>query len=73
MDREKTKEQVGKRLRKAREDAAYSQSDYAREMDIDPATLWNYEMGVNLPGGTFLIRLRKTHGVDLNWLLTGRR
>lgn len=48
------------------------QSDFARELDVNPNTLRAYEKGRATPGQDFLERLAVKFSVNPEWLLLGR-
>lgn len=48
------------------------QSDMARRLGVSPGFLSDVVRGVKRPGIDFLCALRTTHGVSIDWLLTGQ-
>jgi transcriptional regulator with XRE-family HTH domain len=59
----------GKRLKEAREDRKWSQTELARRMGVERyATVSDWERGVNLPDNQQLFRLPVELGVSAAWL-----
>jgi transcriptional regulator with XRE-family HTH domain len=54
-----------------REFLGLNQSTFATELDIKRPTLAGYEKGTFPPSTDFLIKIRETHNVNIDWLLTG--
>lgn len=63
---------LGKRIREAREKLHKNQAEFAAMIDVLPAHLNRWEKGRIAPGWFFLVRIAKTCGVTLDWLLTGK-
>ncbi|MGP3505430.1 helix-turn-helix domain-containing protein [Paracidovorax citrulli] len=61
---------IGERLRWWRRSKKLTQSDLALQLDVNKATLRRYELGLNALTTSHLTLLY-THGVNMNWLLTG--
>lgn len=62
----------GDRLREERERLKHSRDGFASLTSISKQSLWTYEQGVVQPKSAYLARLDIV-GVDLLYLLTGRR
>lgn len=63
---------LGSRIKKAREDKGMSQSDLARETDIEQSHISKIEAGYFPRSNVFLIgRIAKVLGITLDSLITG--
>lgn len=63
---------IGSRIRSARLAAKKTiAAEFAREVGIQPHTLWRYEMGQSRPGIDVASAIAKALGVTTDWLLTG--
>lgn len=62
----------GERLRKVWSGSGLKQDEFARSLDVHPATLNNYLQGKRLPGADFVERLAIKYGVNPNWLILGQ-
>lgn len=65
------KEEIGKRVRLAREHISLSQKGLGATIDVTNQVIHSYEIGRALPPIPVAIRLAKELKVSLNWLLTG--
>lgn len=63
---------MGARLVEERERLGFSQQDFFRACGISKAQQYNFEKGINYPGGAYLIAADAL-GVDVLYVLTGRR
>lgn len=61
---------IGERLRSWRRSMRLTQNDLATQMGVNKATLRRYELGLNALTTSHLTLLY-SHGVNMNWLLTG--
>ena len=61
---------IGERLRAWRRSMRLTQNDLATQLDVNKATLRRYELGLNALTTSHLTLLY-SHGVNMNWLLTG--
>ena len=70
-------ETLGQRLRTLRENLKLSRADLARELflqqnfQVDPQTIYRWEVGVNLPNEATLEELADFFGVSVAWLRYG--
>ena len=62
-------EALALKLKKVREDAGFSQKDFAYRLGIGPVSMNRLEKGSQLPDYKVLLGLRSLFGVDLNWLV----
>ena len=62
---------VGRRVREIRGFEA-NQAEFARELGISQGQLSRYEQGRSEIGAAVLLRLARTSGKTIEWLLTGR-
>jgi transcriptional regulator with XRE-family HTH domain len=62
---------VGRRVREIRGFDA-NQADFARELGISQGQLSRYEQGSSEIGAAVLLRLARTSGKTIEWLLTGK-
>lgn len=63
---------IGSRIRSARLAAKKTNAaEFAREVGIQPHTLWRYEMDQSRPGIDVTSAIAKALGVTTDWLLTG--
>ena len=60
--------EIAKRIKMLRGDL--SQGEFGRLIGISQSAVQNYEKG-NIPKGDVLIKIHKSLGVDITWLLTG--
>jgi len=60
---------LGDRLRKAREHARLSQEDLAAQLDMNRATISNYETGKHPPARVTVLSWAMICGVDPEWLM----
>ena len=68
-DREAYRKKVGSRLRKARENAGYTQSDIQKIFKYKSCgTISQHESGIRLPDPYELYRMAQLYEVDANWL-----
>jgi transcriptional regulator with XRE-family HTH domain len=63
---------IGERVREIRDERGLSQVAFALELGISNGALQAYEQDSSVPGGKALAALA-TIGVDINWLLSGKR
>jgi transcriptional regulator with XRE-family HTH domain len=59
---------LGERIRKAREDMALSQQEFAARMGVDRKSISNWESGRHAPRHRDLLFMAVVSGVDLDWL-----
>jgi phage repressor protein C with HTH and peptisase S24 domain len=64
-------EDIGSRIRAARDAANLSQTALSRKVGVSATTIQNYESG-KFPKGEFAISLANALGCTLDWLLAGR-
>ena len=62
---------VGRRLRELR-GFYVNQAEFARELRISQGQLSRYEQGISEIGAEVLLRLARTSGKTIEWLLTGK-
>ena len=62
-------EQFPAKLKEARKYFGFSQAEVARELNIPPGTLANYELGRTQPDIEMLGKLAVFYEVSLDWLL----
>jgi transcriptional regulator with XRE-family HTH domain len=62
---------MGDRLRKAREDAGYSQTEMADALGVSRSTISNAELGIRTPLRITLRAWAAETGVPVEWLETG--
>ncbi len=62
----------GENLKRFRENLKKSQEKFGEENGLGKAGISNYENGVSFPKQSFLMRLVKVYGADLNKMLTQR-
>lgn len=62
---------IGERLKQFRKEKGLSQKDIAAAIGMTQGYISEVEKGLKLPGSEFLISLKKSFGLDLNWFLTG--
>jgi len=60
-----------KRLRKIRGSSSLNSMNH--DLGFSVNQWYSYESGRSLPGLPSLAKIHKVRGVDLNWLVTGRR
>lgn len=60
---------IGKKIRSLRESAGLSQKDFAQKLDISPARLSNWELGINRPDADMIKTICEKTGVSANDLL----
>ena len=61
---------IGERIKMWRRNVGYTQTDLAHMLGVDKGTLRKYELGMMAPGALVLARAC-SHGVNINWVLTG--
>lgn len=64
--------EMGKRLVEERKRLGISQQDFFRACGISKAQQYNFEKGINVPGGAYLVAADAL-GVDILYVLTGQR
>ena len=65
-------DQLGTRLRSAREAAGITQDDLARMSGVKGPTIYRYEKGrISAPRADIALALSESLGVTVRWLLTG--
>lgn len=64
-----SKEQIGDRIRRRREELGMSQSDLARRADLTPSGIWQYEQGERKPSSEALTKLADALKVATDYLL----
>lgn len=62
---------VGRRVREIR-GFEVNQAEFARELGVSQGQLSRYEQGSSEIGAAVLLRLARTSGKTIEWLLTGR-
>ena len=60
--------ELGKRLRKAREERGLSGSELAARIGLERSAIPQYEAGRSLPSVTVLKKMARALGVSLDWL-----
>lgn len=60
---------IGKKIRSLRESTGLSQKDFAQKLDISPARLSNWELGINRPDADMIKTICEKTGVSANDLL----
>lgn len=63
-------EPFSKKLKKAREDSGYTQTEVAKEIKIAQSTLANYETGRTEPDIETLGKLINLYNITADWLLS---
>jgi transcriptional regulator with XRE-family HTH domain len=71
MDDARHKQQVGDRLRVAREALGLEQREMARLYGIDHTKLSHWERGKHYPAPTFIARLWERHRIPADWIYLG--
>lgn len=66
-----SKNTIGDRIRKARENKEIDQTTLSRKVRIATRTLQRWEKGEQVPAGDHLLQIAKWTGVRPGWLLTG--
>ena len=66
------KEEVGRRVRSAREAAGINGAELARRTGLRPDQVSRYEHGHIMPGHAALSSIALATGVTVDWLLMGR-
>lgn len=62
------------KLKEARKDTGFTQSEVAKELKIPRVNITNYETGRTQPDIETLCKLIDFYGIDANWILgTGKR
>lgn len=64
-------ENFSDRLKAARARRGWVQADLARELDVSPGSVGNWESGQNTPGHRTIVRLSEILGTTVGWLMTG--
>ena len=62
---------ICQRLVTLRETLRLNQSNLATSLEIKRPTLAGYEKGTFPPSTDFMVKIRETYGVNIDWLLTG--
>lgn len=62
---------LGARLKKIRKEKGLTLKGLAELVPASPGFISEVENGLKMPGGDFLLSLKRIFGVDLDWLLTG--
>ncbi len=65
------KAKVGERLKAARQAVEPNATQFAKEMGVDPRTLFKWEDGTNYPDEWFLTRFSNRTGVPLDFIFRG--
>ncbi len=60
---------LGEKIKKLRTARGYTQSAFARELDISPGYLSQLEMGLRKPSRDLVARMAETLGASLDYLL----
>lgn len=72
MAEEAALDQLGVRLRQAREAAGITQDDLARMSGVRGPTIYRYEKGrISAPRADIALALSESLGITIRWLLTG--
>lgn len=61
---------IAQRIKQLREDEEKSLREFARDLDISPSALGNYERG-RIPSMEFIYNLSQRKNISADWLLTG--
>lgn len=69
----KTPEDVAMRLIALREALGYSQSGFAKFIDISPSQMNNYEKPIRKPSDPILSKIKLRTGATRDWILEGDR
>lgn len=70
-DELQVRQQIGERLRLAREQAGLSQGQAARKLDLHRPTVSEIEAGRRRLGAEEITQFAKLYGVDVNFIVTG--
>lgn len=65
-------QEIGGRIRKARELAGLTQADLGRQIGVQAAAVSKYEKGDADPGTVTLAKIAEIGGVTVDWLVTGK-
>ena len=71
MDDARHKQQVGERLRIAREALGLEQRELAAQFEIDHTKLSHWERGRHYPAPAFIARLWERHRIPADWIYLG--
>ena len=71
MDDARHKQQVGERLRIAREAIGLEQREMASQFGIDHTKLSHWERGKHYPAPAFIARLWERHRIPADWIYLG--
>lgn len=63
---------IGARLKEIRDKSGLKQKPFADRIGTSSSYISEIESGKKIPGGEFLVSLKREFGVDINWLLTGK-
>jgi phage repressor protein C with HTH and peptisase S24 domain len=59
------------RLKNLRKALVQTQAEFAENVGIPRTSLFNYEKGVSIPPGDFIVALKRIFNINLDWFLTG--
>jgi transcriptional regulator with XRE-family HTH domain len=66
-----TKETIGARIQRVREDRGLSASELSRLVEVTPTAVWNWENNGTQPRPDALLRIAKVLGVSRDYLVSG--
>lgn len=66
-----TMNSLGERIRQVRQQYRLSQQDFAKSLEVSQSFLSDVERDLKMPGGDFLLSLKRSFGVSIDWLLAG--
>ena len=69
---EETRRMIAQRITVLRKRAALTQTQLAKELNITPSALGNYEQGRRLPNVEILVAMSVLFDVSLDYLITGK-
>ena len=67
-----TKNIIGQRLTKIRNDLRYTQEQFAQKLKVKRAAITDVERGKTFPNPILLENIHKEYKINLNWLITGK-
>lgn len=67
----KTMNSLGERIRQLRQKHKLSQQDFAKNLEVSQSFLSDVERDLKMPGGDFLLSLKRSFNVSIDWLLAG--
>ncbi len=66
------KKEVGLRFSQFRKAINKTQQQLADELEIYQSTITNFEQGKTFPNLSYLYHFSERHGLNINWLITGK-